>query len=407
METAAPPAPASTAPISQTEIEDVVASKNAKIEEMKIEIATLKSQLRSHSERKRDTDLNDSVRERITSLENKIAEQQKEYEELEKQAKGLRLQLRAKDTEIDRLGKEIEARAFNASEITRLQNELRYREQEMAALETETKTLRKIQYRKDAELVRLAKIDDDSPFSYRAWQSERESLKAEIKRLRDNKLVSERQNKAQQVRIEELEKRIGTLAGALLPGVAAEPLPPTSPQSPRPATAILTGRTATPVASPPSSPLPPSSAPADATSAEGESVPVALYRVLERKVQELTRLVQSKEDMMVERDDMLEVRTRANDVLAKGRQADEKRLKTAEAKHMEEVLVLRQELETTNATWKERERQLKEDLLRTKDRLSRLTQQQRLEREGVSTKIIDRPPSSPAPAASTRVHPPQ
>jgi len=40
------------------------------------------------------------------------------------------------------------------------------------------------QTRKDAELVRLAKQDDESPYSYRAWEGERDTLKVCTKGIR-------------------------------------------------------------------------------------------------------------------------------------------------------------------------------------------------------------------------------
>eukprot|EP00771_Trimastix_marina_P003989 gnl/Trimastix_PCT/713.p1 GENE.gnl/Trimastix_PCT/713~~gnl/Trimastix_PCT/713.p1 ORF type:complete len:520 (+),score=195.08 gnl/Trimastix_PCT/713:446-2005(+) len=290
-----------------------------------------------------------------------------------------------------RMVAKLEQEMNNRDEVVRLQNELHYREQEITNLELESKTLRRIQDRKDAELVRLSKQQgDDGPFSYRTWKGERDTLKAEIARLRASQQQQRRTEQAQQARIQELQARLNTLASAL------GDLAPSGSMDVGLNLTLGLGE------GPPASPGSGVQSPARGNMrTDGETVPVALYHTLERDLLRMRRVLRDKESAIAERTDMIEVLEKRIEVVSRAKATESKRSRVQQVRQAEEVLVLKQKCKQEADASKERETALKAEIFKLKHRVHQLQQSRDL--EGV--RFIDsphKPAVSPPPAAAHR-----
>ena len=326
-----------------TSLENEIKVHVKKAEEYIAEIASLKKI--NASQEKALTKLNGELEEVEDStsaaipLANQVRLLTKRIEELQEENKTLARIQRVKTNAIEQLAEELEKRGRPEDYIITLQNELKLREREVQDLEDEKRTLKKIQERKDHEIVKMASSQEEGPFSVKSWKRERDAL---IKKAEDaDKRVAqmEKSVKAGNARVNALMKRQETFVSIMKDMTTRKGnSTPFSPKRPSTASSRV------------------QSSPREAGAGADTSDPPAedmvsgeLYMKLEKAVVVYKAKLAEKESAAAEKDDQVELLEKKVAVLTKSQSSLQKRLKMSEAAGATEIAGLKEQVEKLDA----------------------------------------------------------
>lgn len=317
----------------------------------------------------------------ITSLdpvitENKTKELMQTIVDLQEENRLLLSIQKAKTQAIEDLTNELNRRGASETLLAQLKGEARAHDREVAKKDEEKARLQKIVEEQEAVMSKYRNEEVGVPVQM--WMEERRLLQAEVQKHHEQRTQMEKTIKGQKDRINQLQENIDVIVksydGGKSPSVALR----THRRSKN-----LTGSSS--LSNTLNSSL--NSSLSDSGSMnntmEGSSmfgnfseiessqvassvVPSKLYEILERNVQRMSLSLSSKDTLLSEKDDALEMLEKKIDVMTKARATDNKKSKMTETELREEVTALKQMLSDVQSDAKERTQQLTLELTKLK-----------------------------------------
>ncbi|KNC49958.1 uncharacterized protein AMSG_11957 [Thecamonas trahens ATCC 50062] len=336
-------------------LENEIKAKDAEIKELWKDRKTMDLQLKRKDAfiDKLQDDLRAQAQsyEDVAQLDGKVRELSHKIDELNEENKLLNNLCRVKTTAIEKLQLELEARAQSEEYVRQLETGIRNKERAIHTLQEDLERMDNMLRKRDDELDAVAEemASSQGGVKFREWYEERRGLKAELERVMETVAGKEKIIQSQHQRINQLSGRLDTLSRSLSD---------TAHISPRHAGMMATPR------------RPGGGVFVDEDGQE--LIAAELYDALARDVHIMKVKLAEKDNLLDEKDDVIECWERKNDILSKTFAQEAKSFKRQRAELQAELDGLRDLGDERECAIKEREQQLKMDNIRLKKEISRL-----------------------------------
>ena len=336
-------------------LENEIKAKDAEIKELWKDRKTMDLQLKRKDALvdKLQDDLRSQAQsyEDVAQLDGKVRELNHKLDEMAEENKLLNNLCRVKTSAIEKLQVELEARAQSEEYVRQLENGVRNKERVIHSLQEDLQRLDAMLRKRDDELDAVAEemASSQGGVKFQEWYQERRGLKAELERVAETLAGKEKIISSQHQRINQLSGRLDTLSRSLSE---------TAHISPRHAGMIGTPR------------RPGGGVFVDEDGQE--LIAAELYDALARDLSVLRVKIDEKNNLIEEKDDVIECWEKKNEILAKTFAQETKAFRRQKAELGAQVEALKAQAGELESSIKEREQQLKMDNIRLKKEMARL-----------------------------------